>query len=113
MSTFIWVFQNQPIASEILTATKEKKHEGHQQGGADSDLYLITDLLYQVHEKILEALTTVKSVSKTDATTLLGVFGSLENILQANIEDLSSCPGFVPHKAFKLHKVLQENFKRL
>jgi len=67
----------------------------------------------QVHEKIMEALTTVKSVSKTDATTLLGVFGSLENILQANIEDLSSCPGFGPHKASKLHKVLQENFKRL
>jgi len=67
----------------------------------------------QVHEKIMEALTTVKSVSKTDASTLLGVFGSLENILEANIEDLSSCPGFGPHKASRLHKVLQENFKRL
>ena len=46
MSTFIWVFQNQPIASEILTATKEKKQKGHQQGDAGSDLYLIIDLLY-------------------------------------------------------------------
>eukprot|EP00088_Acartia_fossae_P014342 TRINITY_DN1766_c0_g1_i4.p1 TRINITY_DN1766_c0_g1~~TRINITY_DN1766_c0_g1_i4.p1 ORF type:complete len:234 (-),score=46.58 TRINITY_DN1766_c0_g1_i4:58-759(-) len=66
-----------------------------------------------VHEKIIEALTTVKSVSKTDATTLLGVFGSLENILEASIDDLSSCPGFGPHKASRLHKVLTENFKRL
>ena len=80
--------------------------------------YIITYIIsskknLKVHEKIMEALTSVKSVSKTDASTLLATFGSLENILEANIEDLSGCPGFGPHKASRLHKVLQENFKRL
>eukprot|EP00088_Acartia_fossae_P060041 TRINITY_DN71818_c0_g1_i1.p1 TRINITY_DN71818_c0_g1~~TRINITY_DN71818_c0_g1_i1.p1 ORF type:complete len:238 (+),score=22.17 TRINITY_DN71818_c0_g1_i1:79-792(+) len=66
----------------------------------------------QVHEKIIEALTSVKSVSKTDAATLLGTFGTLERIIQASPEDLALCPGFGPEKAGKLVKVLRENFKR-
>ena len=56
--------------------------------------------------------TSVKSVNKTDAVTLISVFGSLEGIVQASIEDLTLCPGFGPHKAQRLHKVLQQTFKR-
>lgn len=64
------------------------------------------------HSKLIDALTSVKSVNKTDATTLINVFGSLEDILKASIEDLTLCPGFGPQKAQRLHKVLNSTFKR-
>ena len=64
------------------------------------------------HSKVVDALTSVKSVNKTDAMTLINVFGSLEKIVNASIEDLTLCPGFGPHKAQKLHKVLHQTFKR-
>ena len=62
--------------------------------------------------KLIDALTSVKSVNKTDAVTLLTTFGSLENIVKASIEDLTLCPGFGPQKAQRLHKVLHQTFKR-
>ena len=64
------------------------------------------------HEKVMEALTSVKSVNKTDAVTLLGTFLTLEAIVRASPEDLALCPGFGPNKAKKLHKVLHEHFRR-
>ena len=64
------------------------------------------------HEKIVEALTSVKSVNRTDAVTLLGTFKTLSNIISASVEDLALCPGFGPNKAQKLHKVFSENFRR-
>ena len=64
------------------------------------------------HEKIIEALTSVKSVNRTDAVTLLGTFKTLGSIIQAPPEDLALCPGFGPNKAKKLHKVFSEQFRR-
>ena len=64
------------------------------------------------HEKIVEALTSVKSVNRTDAVTLLGTFKTLSNIISASADDLALCPGFGPNKAQKLHKVFSENFRR-
>jgi len=64
------------------------------------------------HEKMIEALTSVKSVNKTDAVTLLGTFRTLEALVRASPEDLALCPGFGPNKAKKLHKVLHEPFLR-
>jgi len=64
------------------------------------------------HSKLVEALTSVKSVNKTDAATLIGAFSTMEGIVAASIEDLSMCPGFGPQKAQRLHKVLHEPFKR-
>jgi len=64
------------------------------------------------HEKLIEALTSVKSVNKTDAVTLLGTFKTLSEIVKASPEDLALCPGVGPNKAKKLHKVLHESFRR-
>ena len=64
------------------------------------------------HEKLIEALTSVKSVNKTDAVTLLGTFKTLGEIVKATPEDLALCPGVGPNKAKKLHKVLHESFRR-
>ncbi len=64
------------------------------------------------HSKLVDALTSVKSVNKTDAVTLISVFGSLNKIVDASIEDLTLCPGFGPQKAQRLHKVLHQTFQR-
>ncbi|XP_020284604.1 DNA excision repair protein ERCC-1 [Pseudomyrmex gracilis] len=64
------------------------------------------------HQKLVSALTTVRSVNKTDATTLLTTFGTLSDIIRAQPNTLALCPGFGLHKAQKLYKVLHEPFLR-
>lgn len=62
--------------------------------------------------KLMNALTSIRSVNKTDATILLNTFGSLEKIIRASPETLSLCPGLGPNKATKLHKILHQPFLR-
>lgn len=63
------------------------------------------------YSKIMDALTSIKSINKTDAGTLISVFGSLHGIVEASIEELTLCPGFGPQKAQRLYKALHESFK--
>ncbi|RXG73844.1 DNA excision repair protein ERCC-1 [Armadillidium vulgare] len=65
-----------------------------------------------VYAQMIEALTSIKSVNRTDAMTLLSTFGSLEKIVAATEEEISFCPGFGPQKASKLHSVLHQSFKK-
>lgn len=62
--------------------------------------------------KVSDALTSIKSVNKTDATTLLSNFQTFENIFLASEEDLSLCPGIGPTKAKRLYRVLHEPFRK-
>ncbi|XP_028172861.1 DNA excision repair protein ERCC-1 [Ostrinia furnacalis] len=62
------------------------------------------------HQKIINALTSIKPVNKTDAMTLLTQFGTLENIIKATESRLAECPGFGSTKAKKLYKALHEPF---
>jgi len=62
-------------------------------------------------QQVVDALTSIRSVNKTDASTLLNIFGSLAKILKANVEQIALCPGFGPQKAQKVHSVLHEKFK--
>lgn len=62
------------------------------------------------HQKVVNALTTIKPVNKTDAMTLIARFGALENIIQASENRLADCPGFGATKAKKLYKALHEPF---
>ncbi|KAJ8727424.1 hypothetical protein PYW07_001543 [Mythimna separata] len=62
------------------------------------------------HQKVVNALTTIKPVNKTDAMTLISQFGTLENIIKATESRLAECPGFGATKAKKLHKALHEPF---
>ncbi|XP_014481105.1 PREDICTED: DNA excision repair protein ERCC-1 [Dinoponera quadriceps] len=64
------------------------------------------------HQKLVNALTTVRSVNKTDATTLLSTFSTLDSIVRAQPNNLALCPGFGLHKAQKLYKALHEPFLR-
>ena len=63
------------------------------------------------HSRLVDSLTTVKSVNKTDAATLLNVFGTISGVYKATIEELTLCPGFGPQKASRLYKALHEPFK--
>ncbi|XP_068428856.1 DNA excision repair protein ERCC-1 [Clinocottus analis] len=60
--------------------------------------------------KVTDCLTTVKSVNKTDAITLLSTFSSVEGIINASKEDLVLCPGLGPQKARRLYDVLHRPF---
>nr|CAG4650420.1 EOG090X0BTB [Sida crystallina] len=62
--------------------------------------------------KVSDALTSIKSVNRTDTMTLLTKFGTLENIYKASEEDLSLCPGIGPQKAKRLYRVLHESFRK-
>ncbi|XP_015187186.1 PREDICTED: DNA excision repair protein ERCC-1 [Polistes dominula] len=62
------------------------------------------------YQKLANAFTTIRSVNKTDATTLLSTFGTLKDIVNASTNTLTLCPGFSFLKAERLHKVLHEPF---
>ncbi|KAL5277808.1 ERCC1 family protein [Megaselia abdita] len=62
------------------------------------------------HNRVVSALTGIKSINKTDATTLLQHFGSLVKIVNASEEQLSSVAGLGPKKAKRLYKVFNEPF---
>ncbi|CAG09274.1 unnamed protein product, partial [Tetraodon nigroviridis] len=54
--------------------------------------------------KVTDCLTTVKSINKTDAITLLSTFSSVEGIMNASKEDLVLCPGLGPQKVGRIYK---------
>ncbi|XP_003962041.1 DNA excision repair protein ERCC-1 [Takifugu rubripes] len=60
--------------------------------------------------KVTECLTTVKSINKTDAITLLSTFSSVEGIMNASKDDLVLCPGLGPQKARRLYDVFHKPF---
>ncbi|XP_067011184.2 DNA excision repair protein ERCC-1 [Anabrus simplex] len=62
------------------------------------------------YQKLTNALTSVRSINRTDAATLLSTFGSLEKLVRATPESLALCPGLGPQKAARLYKVLHQPF---
>ncbi|XP_063237497.1 DNA excision repair protein ERCC-1 [Bacillus rossius redtenbacheri] len=64
------------------------------------------------HQQLVSALTSVRSVNKTDAATLLSTFGSLERVIRASPDALGLCPGLGAQKAGRLHRVLHQPFVR-
>ncbi|XP_046642475.1 DNA excision repair protein ERCC-1-like isoform X1 [Daphnia pulicaria] len=59
---------------------------------------------------IADALSSIKSVNRTNAMTLLSNFQTLQKIYEATEEDLSLNPGFGPQKAKRLFRVLHDKF---
>lgn len=60
--------------------------------------------------KVTDCMTTVKSINKTDAITLLSTFSSVEGVINASKDDLVLCPGLGPQKARRLYDVLHKPF---
>ena len=62
------------------------------------------------HARLLEVLTTVKGINKTDAAVLAGRFGSLAGVAKANQEDLLRCSGIGDKKVRQLANVFHKPF---
>ncbi|KAI8804435.1 hypothetical protein BJ742DRAFT_905697 [Cladochytrium replicatum] len=60
--------------------------------------------------KLTDCLTQVKSINKTDVMTLASTFGSLQNIMNASVEELSLCPGFGEQKVRRLYEAFHQPF---
>ncbi|XP_044757999.1 DNA excision repair protein ERCC-1 [Coccinella septempunctata] len=91
-------------AGKILETYKiyENKPADNLMEKSESSPYLV----------LIQALSSIKPVNKTDAMTLIAKFKTLEGILNANEYQLSECPGFGPRKAKKLYVTLHEKFCR-
>lgn len=63
------------------------------------------------YSQLIDCLTSVRSINKTDAMVLLSTFGTLEKIIQASVTDLSMCPGMGPLKAKRLYDAFQKPLK--
>lgn len=61
--------------------------------------------------RITRALTTVRSVNKTDVITLLDVFGNFSEIAKASEADLVLCPGIGAKKVKRLYQALHCPFE--
>lgn len=59
----------------------------------------------------MECLTSIKKINKTDASTLINRYGSLEKIIKADKQGLSLVPGMGSTKINKLYSVFHEPFK--
>ncbi|XP_076175376.1 DNA excision repair protein Ercc1 isoform X2 [Ptiloglossa arizonensis] len=64
------------------------------------------------YQKLVSALTTIRSVNKTDATTLLSTYETLSELIKTKPGKLSLCPGIGLQKAERIHKTLHEPFLR-
>jgi DNA excision repair protein ERCC-1 len=51
-----------------------------------------------------DCLTAVRGVNKTDVLTLSSTFGSLKNIIDCSMEELSLCPGLGARKVKNLYE---------
>jgi len=89
-------------AGKIIETYKiyENKPPDNVMGKSESSPYL----------KVIQALTAIRPINKTDAMNLLTRFKTLEGIINATEFQLSECPGLGPRKAKKLFATLRENF---
>lgn len=62
------------------------------------------------HTRLLEVLTTVKGINKTDAAALAGRFGSLAGVAKASQEELLRCSGIGDKKVRQLTNVFHKPF---
>lgn len=61
--------------------------------------------------RLSRVLTSVRSVNKTDVTTLLDVFGNFTNICHAEDQQLILCPGMGEKKVKRLFQALHVSFQ--
>eukprot|EP00160_Parvularia_atlantis_P014381 Unigene3549_Nuclearia_a/m.10833 Unigene3549_Nuclearia_a/g.10833 ORF Unigene3549_Nuclearia_a/g.10833 Unigene3549_Nuclearia_a/m.10833 type:complete len:140 (+) Unigene3549_Nuclearia_a:432-851(+) len=99
--TLILAWSNEEVARYLETyKAYELKSADAIKGRANADFVSV----------MTDALTSIRSVNKTDVVTLLTQFGSLKNIMNATKEQLALCPGFGEQKAKRLHDAFREPF---
>lgn len=63
-------------------------------------------------QKAIEFLSGIRAVTTSDAQRLIGTFGSIRAIANADVESLSLCPGLGPVKAENIHRFFRTPFLR-
>lgn len=64
-----------------------------------------------LNARLIDFLTCIRGINKTDVQTLIVTFGTLAQIMNASIHQLSRCPGFGDQKARKIHHVFRQAFQ--
>ncbi len=104
-----WSFEQ---CADYLTSLKQcemNTAKGMIQGNSKRDDDMDDDLFY--YKRVVETLTTVKAINKTDAINLVSHFGSLEELCQkANEANLQEIPGMGQRKIKQLLKVINDPF---
>ncbi|KAH7642065.1 Excision repair cross-complementation group 1 [Dermatophagoides farinae] len=59
---------------------------------------------------VIDALTSVKHINRTNAITLLSTFDTVENLTEAKIDELTICPGISIAKAKQLYSIFNRPF---
>lgn len=62
--------------------------------------------------KMSKVLTNIRSINKTDVSTLLDVFGNFTNLCKASEDQLVLCPGIGEKKVKRLYHTLHEPFQK-
>lgn len=57
-------------------------------------------------DQVVDTLTSVRSVNRTDAAAIVSTMGSVRSVLLSSPDAMSMVPGFGPKKAQQLHDVL-------
>lgn len=60
--------------------------------------------------RLTDVLTTVKPLNRTDVVTLTRTFGSLRDIINADLDQLRECPGLGDKKVKSLHDAFNKPF---
>lgn len=63
-------------------------------------------------QKIMRALTSIKSINRKDALTLIEQFRTLAKIMNSSEKELMSCPGIGAFKAKQLYNTFNDKFKK-
>ncbi|KAI9924009.1 Excision repair cross-complementation group 1 [Aspergillus wentii] len=62
-------------------------------------------------ESLVEFVTTPRSINKSDAASLISTFGSLQNAINAQPEQISSVPGWGEKKVRQWYNAVREDFR--
>ncbi|VEN52327.1 unnamed protein product [Callosobruchus maculatus] len=60
--------------------------------------------------RLIQALTSIRAVNKSDAMLLIDKFKTLKGIIKASEQQIEQLPGFGPRKAHKLYTCLHSKF---
>jgi DNA excision repair protein ERCC-1 len=84
---------------ELFVANKTKSISSIEHKPNDSDFSIVMD-----------ALTEIKSISKTNVKTLMAEYGTVRHVFEAKMDELSLCHGIGDKKVLALHQAFNEPF---
>ena len=103
-------FRSTQEAARIIELYKQSEHKSP--ASIMERQFANINVIEDRHKCVQEALSTIKSINKTDSLALVTNFESLEKIVTADSETLSMCPGLGPQKAEHLYKAFHTPFIR-